>query len=121
MSAIKDIQPGDERALPRGAKSFAHSQHVRNIAWFCAYEAAFYLAYEYAMSFSQATASPFWFPDSVLLCALLISPPRRWWIFVLAPLPIRLFSEVADGIPYWFLFATFAIDSAKGVVAAWAL
>jgi two-component system sensor kinase FixL len=121
MIANKDIGRGDERALLRGAKSFVHSQHLRNIAWFCAYVAAFYLAYRYGMSFSQASASPFWFPDSVLLCALLISRPRRWWIFVLVPLPIRLFSEVAAGIPLWFLLATFAIDSAKGLVAAWAL
>jgi PAS domain S-box-containing protein len=82
------------------------------------FEAAFYLAYRYGMSFSHATASPFWFPDSVLLCTLLVNRPRRWWIFVLAPLPIRLFAEVSHGLPLWFLLATFAIDSAKGLVTA---
>ena len=79
---------------------------------------AYYFAYRYGMSFSQAAASPFWFPDSILLCALLISPPRRWWILILAILPIRLFSEVAVGIPAWFLLATSAINSAKGIVTA---
>src|SRR5215470_3639866 len=94
---------------------------VRDLLGFSAFVAAFYFAYRYGMSFSQAAASPFWFPDSILLCALLINPPRRWWIFILAPIPIRLFSEVAAGIPYWFLLTTFALDSAKALLTTLAL
>jgi two-component system sensor kinase FixL len=121
MSTTQKTLGDDDRVFRRGQGLIIHSQHLKDVAWFCAFGAAFYIAYRYAMSFSQATASPFWFPDSVLLCALLMSRPRRWWIFILAPLPIRLFSEVAAGIPLWFLLATFALDSAKGLVAAWAL
>ena len=83
---------------------------------------AFYFAYSHGMSsFSQVSASPFWIPDSILLCALLMSPPRRWWIFVLAPLPIRLFVGATQNFPLGFLVATFPIDSAKGLLAAAAL
>ncbi|WP_324315103.1 MASE1 domain-containing protein [Povalibacter sp.] len=85
---------------------------------FAVFLAAFYVAYRYGMSFSQASASPFWFPDSVLLCALLMTPPRQWGWYVMAALPIRVFSEVAHDIPLWFLLATFVIDSAKCVLAA---
>ncbi|HWA50197.1 MAG TPA: MASE1 domain-containing protein [Dongiaceae bacterium] len=94
---------------------------LRDVAGFVIFEIAFYFAYRSGMAFSQAAASPFWFPDSVLLCALLVSRPQLWWIFVLLPLPVRLFSNVAEGIPLWFLLTTFWIDSAKGVFAAWAL
>src|SRR5262249_6734246 len=87
----------------------------------CLFEAAYFVAYQFGMSFSRASASPFWFPDSVLLCALLLTRPGRWWILVLGTLPIRLFSEVARDIPTWFLLVTFAIDSAKGVLTALAL
>ncbi len=73
------------------------------------------------MTFHHAIASPFWFPDSVLLCALLWSSPQTWWIFILGCIPIRLFSKVAQNIPLWFLLATSAIDFAKGVLAAFAL
>ena len=38
---------------------------LRNAVAFCCFEVAYYFAYRYGMSFSQATASPFWFPDSV--------------------------------------------------------
>ncbi|HVI24011.1 MAG TPA: ATP-binding protein [Myxococcales bacterium] len=88
---------------------------------FCAFETAFYFAYRYGMSFSLASASPFWFPDSVLLCALLLIRPASWWIPLAGTLPIRLFSPVAYGTPPWFLLVTFAIDSAKGVLTALAL
>ncbi len=88
---------------------------ILSLALFCV---AFYFAYSYGMSFSQESASPFWFPDSVLLCALLVTPPRRWGWYVMAALPIRLFSEVAQDIPLWFLIATFFIDSAKCLLAA---
>ena len=94
---------------------------ARQLAAFCLYAAAYYLAYRFGMSFSQTTASPFWFPDSVLLCALLLAPRRSWWMFVLGALPIRLATGPDIQVPLWFLLDTFAIDSAKGVVAALAL
>ena len=70
-----------------------HAQHapgwvgrlpaVRAAAGFCLYLVSYYFAYLYGMSFSHVTASPFWFPDSVLLCALLLTPTRWWWAFLL--------------------------------------
>src|SRR5438105_4588584 len=81
---------------------------LKALAGFCLFEVAFYFAYRYGMSFGPACASPFWFPDSVLLCALLLVRPRRWWIFLLGTLPIRLFSAVPTGLPVWFLLANFA-------------
>ena len=45
------------------------------------FELAFTLAYRYAMSFTATAAAPLWFPDAVVLCALLVNPPRRWWMF----------------------------------------
>ena len=94
---------------------------ARKLAIFLLYLASYYVAYRFGMSFSQATASPFWFPDSVLLCALLLTPTRYWWMFVLGALPIRLAPAADIQLPLWFLLDTFAIDSAKGVVAALAL
>jgi len=84
----------------------------------CIFAIAFYFAYAYAMGFAAARASPFWIPDSILLCALLRSPKRYWWIFLLAPLPIRLFTSVPPEHPLWFLLGTYLVDSAKGLFAA---
>jgi two-component system, LuxR family, sensor kinase FixL len=87
----------------------------------CVFEVAYYFAYTYGMSFSQVASSPFWFPDSILLCALLASSPRHWWVLVLALLPIRFFADVAQGIPNWFILATTVNDIAKGLLNAFLL
>ena len=90
----------------------------RSLLALCLFELAFYLAYRYGMSFSSLTASPFWFPDSVLLCALLVSRPRWWWLLLLATLPIRLLVAVPPATPVWFLLGTFAIDCTSVLLAA---
>ena len=119
MNSVGDDVQGRHNVLGRGLRSLADAPGLRNVLELCLFETAFYFAYRYGMSsFRGASASPFWYPDSVLLSALLMSPPRRWWIFVLAPLPIRLFTQ---DLPLEFLVATFAIDSAKGLLAATAL
>ena len=68
---------------------------------------------------SLAVPSPFWLPDSVLLCALLIAPRREWWFFLLAIWPIRLLAGAVPGTPVWFQFASVANDTAKAFAAAW--
>ncbi len=94
---------------------------ARDLAGLILYAASYGVAYRFGMSFSQAAASPFWFPDSVLLCALLLTPVRSWWMYVLGALPIRLALSGNLQLPLWFFLDTFAIDSATGVVTALAL
>ncbi|MGE5276593.1 MAG: MASE1 domain-containing protein [Acidobacteriota bacterium] len=81
------------------------------------FEATFYVAYRYGMSFTQSVPAPFWFPDTVLLCALLLTSPRLWWLFILAMAPIRFF-VVPAAAPAWFVAAAFVNDSLKGLLAA---
>ena len=118
MNIAREHLEGDQR-LPRiGFGLIALWPLLRNFLLFCLFETAFYFAYRYGMSFSQACAAPFWFPDSVLLCALLLTQPRRWWLLVVAVLPIRLFVGFSFDVPLWFLLGAFAIDSAKGLLTA---
>ncbi len=70
------------------------------------------------MNLSARNGAPFWFPDSVLLCALLLSRPRQWWVYIAATLPVRLLIALPADSPPWFLFAAFANDSLKALVAA---
>jgi two-component system sensor kinase FixL len=94
------------------------SSLTRKVLAFACFEAAYYFAYRYGMSFSQATASPFWFPDSILLCALLVTRPRWWLLLIAATVPIRFFTEVAVGVPIGMLVSTALNDYAKAMVAA---
>jgi PAS domain S-box-containing protein len=91
---------------------------TRGLLAFCCFEVAYYFAYRYGMSFSQATSSPFWFPDSVLLCALIRTRPRWWLLLLIGTLPIRFFTEVAADVPLGMLLSTAANDCIKAVTVA---
>ena len=79
----------------------AHPWHeqIRALALF---EITYYFAYRYGMAFTNAHPAPLWFPDSVLLVALLVTPKNRWWLFIAAQVPIRLLVAVPDGAPACF-------------------
>lgn len=87
-------------------------------AWFAAYLAAYFLAFRYGTFFGRSNPSPFWFPDAILLCALLKSRPRDWWLFIVAALPVRMIFTVPLHFPMWYVVASFAVDAVKGVVTA---
>ena len=81
------------------------------------FEVAFLVAYWHGMSLADTAGSPFWSPDTVLLCTLLLTPPRSWWIYLLAAAPIR-FLAVPVPIPAWFLTANLVNDSLKAILSA---
>ncbi len=86
---------------------------------------AFAAAYALAFTLSErgygtlAVPSPFWLPDSILLCALLLSPRSQWWIFLMLVWPIRLVGGAVPGTPVWFQAVTIANDIVKAALAAW--
>ena len=80
---------------------------------------AFIVAYRYATFFSFNSPAPLWFPDSVLLCALLLVPRRQWWLYLLTALPLRLALESAA--PIWFVLVAFVNDSLKAAMSAYVL
>ena len=85
---------------------------------FCAFELAYICAYHYGMSFDPVVAAPFWFPDAVLLCGLLCTRPKWWWVLLAAILPVRLLVAAPFDLQLWFLAAVYVNDCAKGVLAA---
>lgn len=107
-----------EIALSKGPKTLERALVVRVAAALALFSFAFYLAYLYGMSFRHVSASPFWPPDAVLLAALLLTRRRVWWLFLLAPIPIRFFIETPPDVPVWFLPAVFVIDSLKALISA---
>ncbi len=94
------------------------STPIRNALAFGLFLLVYFASYRYAMAFSQTLAAPFWFPDSVLLCALLCTPRRWWWLLLVGLLPMRLFVEVFPDLPHWFLLSVFANDFLKAVLGA---
>jgi PAS domain S-box-containing protein len=91
---------------------------MRIVLGFCAFELAYICAYHYGMSFDPVVAAPFWFPDAVLLCGLLCTRPKWWWVLLAAILPVRLLVAVPFDLQPWFLGAVYLNDCAKGLLAA---
>src|SRR5215469_14917491 len=77
---------------------------------------AYALSVKYAAGFSNDTPSPLWFPDSVLLCAFLVTPRRYWAWFLLVGTPIRLIHSTT--VPLWFAAATYLNDGLKAACSA---
>jgi len=94
---------------------------LRNVLGFCVFVLAYYAAYDLGMSFSPQLSAPFWFPDAVLLCALLCVRQSWWWLLLLATLPIRLLTNVPPGSGTGFLLAVYLNDCGKAVLSAWLL
>jgi PAS domain S-box-containing protein len=91
------------------------------LAGFILFEIGFLIAYGLGMGFTEKVAAPFWFPDSVLLCALLVSQPRNWGLYIAGTIPIRLFLFVPPEMPVWALLGFMVNDSVKGLLSAWLL
>src|SRR5215467_11087074 len=106
-------------ALSRGLITVAsYSVNAATTLGFLAFLVAYYFAFRYGMAFSQKAPSAFWFPDPILLCALLKSRRDLWWLFILATLVIRLGSGFFVDIPAGLLVTSAMIDGARVLATA---
>jgi signal transduction histidine kinase len=85
------------------------------------FAAAYLAAYACARLFAQSTGTRLWLADSVLLCALLLVPRKKWWLYVLMTMPIRFVPAVRAPVDAWFLWLTWTNDIAKGLLTAYLL
>jgi len=86
----------------------------------CIFVFAYLVAWLFG-NFSQAAAAPFWFPDSVLLCVLLLTPRREWWLYLAIAVPVRFIPTLHNAVPLWFLIATTVNDMVKAALTAYLL
>src|SRR5499427_9775018 len=62
----------------------------------------------FALTFKPHPVSVLWPPNSILVAALLMTPPRSWWVVVLAALPAHLAAQLQSHVPplmtlCWFI------------------
>jgi two-component system nitrate/nitrite sensor histidine kinase NarX len=76
------------------------------------------------LTFSSVQTSIFWLPNATMFAVFLLAPPRRWWRYVLAVLPVHFAVEVHNGVPLaviGVLFVTNVGDAALGATLTRAL
>jgi two-component system sensor histidine kinase UhpB len=107
-----------ERSEGEESLTFISPVDLRNIALFII---AYFVSYSYGLAFRQESSAPLWLPDSVLLCALLVHPPKKWWLYIVAAAPIRFLAVLHPHVPSWFITATFTNDVCKAMLGAYLL
>jgi PAS domain S-box-containing protein len=93
-----------------------HAPLIAALAYYLGAEAAFFVG-----TLSDKIFAPFWPPNIVLLCALLLTPYRRWWLFILAVFPAHVLAELRVGMGAAQLLVAFATNCAVAVISAAAL
>jgi two-component system sensor kinase FixL len=72
----------------------------------------------FALTFQPHPISVFWPPNSVLLAALLLTPPRVWLLLLLAAFPAHLIAELQSQVPPTMVVCWFISNSAEAVIGA---
>ena len=82
--------------------------------------AAYYLGAEigFAFKFGSSPTSIFWLPNSTMFAVFLLSPPRRWWIYLLAAAPAHLAVEWQNGVPLETMLLLFVTNCSDGLLGA---
>ena len=62
-----------------------------------------------------------WPSSAILLAAFLVTPRRRWWIYVLAALPAHLLAQALKGVPFGIVPFHFAGNVGEALLSALAI
>src|SRR5712672_2085147 len=84
---------------------------------------AYYLGAEIAFAIGTLTQqfAPFWPPNVVLLCALLVAPRRHWPLYIAAAFPAHVLAEWGVAMPLPQLLAAFGCNVSVALLNAIAM
>jgi len=83
------------------------------IAYYIGAQAAFAIG-----TFSDRIFAPFWPPNIVLFCTLLLVPKRQWWLYIAATFPAHVIAETSVGMPVAQLLVAFATNCIVAILNA---
>jgi len=72
----------------------------------------------FALTFQPHPVSVLWPPNSVLVAALLLTPPRSWWLVLLAALPAHLAAQLQSDAPPLMIMCWFISNALEAVIGA---
>ncbi len=86
------------------------------LAYFIGAEGAFLVG-----TLSDRIFAPFWPPNVILFCALLLAPTTRWWLYIAAALPAHVVAELHVGMQAAPMAVAFATNCAIALLSAFAV
>jgi PAS domain S-box-containing protein len=72
----------------------------------------------FTLTFQPHPVSVLWPPNSILLAALLLAPPRAWGVLLLATLPAHIVSQFQSHVPLPMMFCYFISNSCEAIIGA---
>ncbi|PYI58104.1 MAG: hypothetical protein DMC59_09260 [Verrucomicrobia bacterium] len=72
----------------------------------------------FALTFKPHPVSVLWLPNSILVAALLLTPPRVWWFALLAALPAHLAAQLQSHVAPLMILCWFISNSCEAVIGA---
>ncbi len=71
-----------------------------------------------ALTFQPHPVSVLWPPNSILVAALLLTPPRIWWFILLAAFPAHCAAQLQSHVPPLMILCWFISNSCEAVISA---
>src|SRR5205814_4526595 len=72
----------------------------------------------FALTFKPHPVSVLWPPNSILVAALLLTPPRIWWFVLLAAFPAHCAAQLQSHVPPLMILCWFISNSCEAVIGA---
>jgi integral membrane sensor domain MASE1 len=89
---------------------------IAAVAYYCGALAAFAIG-----TLSDRIFAPFWPPNVILFCALLLVPYRHWWVYIAAVFPAHVVAELHVGMPAGQMLVAFATNCMVALLNAFAV
>jgi signal transduction histidine kinase len=110
-SASHSLPSGIRTAL--GSGKSLQGPVLLAIAYYLGAEAAFFVG-----TLSDKIFAPFWPPNVILFCVLLLVPQKRWWMYIAAAFPAHVIAEVGVGMPAGQLIVAFVTNCCVALINA---
>src|SRR6476659_11321102 len=72
----------------------------------------------FALTFQPHPVSVLWLPNSILVAALLLTPPRIWWFILLAAFPAHWAAQLQSHVPPLMILCWFISNSCEAMIGA---
>jgi integral membrane sensor domain MASE1 len=71
-----------------------------------------------SLTFPDSHLSLIWPPTAIVLAALLLAPPRMWWMYLVALTPVHFFTQLQGDMPPWAVMSTLVGNFSQALLSA---
>src|SRR5262245_60454616 len=98
--------------LPPSLKAFC-TPFLVAAGYYLGAQAAFFIG-----TLSDRIFAPFWPPNIILFCTLLLVPRRQWWRYIAAVFPAHVLAEITVAMPAVQSLVAFATNCMVALLSA---